>query len=226
MTGDPLSGPEPLARGAPAAAPASTAPASTAPASTGPASTGPASTGPASTGPASTGPASTGPASTGPASTGPASTGPAGADACIAPEAGTELILEQAFDGDSLYALRAAVAAHASEAGLSRNRADDVVIAVHELAANAVRHGAGRGQLRAWIAQKVLFCQVTDDGADIGASPGGDTAPGDGESRGAELHSDRGHGLWLVREVADQARLESGPRGTTATISFVLGPSR
>ncbi len=175
--------------------------------------------------PAHGAPAAAAPASTASVSPASVSTGPSGADAGTAPEARTELILEQAFDGDSLYALRAAVAAHASEAGLSRSRADDVVIAVHELAANAVRHGAGHGQLRAWIAQKVLFCQVTDDGADAGASPGGDTVPGDGASRGTELHSERGHGLWLVREVADQARLESGPRGTTATISFLLGPS-
>src|SRR5580704_16283973 len=51
------------------------------------------------------------------------------------------LILDQAFDEDSLYALRAAVAAHATQAGLAPGRADDLVIAVHELAANAVRHG-------------------------------------------------------------------------------------
>ena len=54
-------------------------------------------------------------------------------------------ILDQAFDAGSLYALRAAVAAHATQAGLAPGRADDLVIAVHELAANAVRHGAGHG---------------------------------------------------------------------------------
>ena len=32
-----------------------------------------------------------------------------------------------------------------------------------------------------------------------------------------------GHGLSLVRQVADQARLTSGPDGTLATISFALG---
>jgi hypothetical protein len=33
-----------------------------------------------------------------------------------------------------------------------------------------------------------------------------------------------GHGLWLVRHVADQAGLDSGPSGTIATVSFALGP--
>ena len=62
------------------------------------------------------------------------------------PRAGTP-VLDQAFDGDSLYALRAAVAAHAAEAGLPRQRVYNVVTAAHELAANAVRHGAGQVSL-------------------------------------------------------------------------------
>ena len=41
--------------------------------------------------------------------------------------------------------LRAAVAAHGSQAGLSDGRTRDLVLAVHELAANAVRHGRAGG---------------------------------------------------------------------------------
>src|SRR3984957_9795307 len=75
-------------------------------------------------------------------------------------------ILDQAFDAGSLYTLRAAVAAHATEAGLAPGRADDLVIAVHELAANAVRYGAGHGRLRIWRsdADQALLCEITDDG--------------------------------------------------------------
>src|SRR5215468_6017143 len=72
--------------------------------------------------------------------------------------------LDQAFDGDSLYALRATVAAHGSRAGLSDGRTRDLVLAVHELAANAVRHGAGQGRLRMWAAQDAVRCEVTDEG--------------------------------------------------------------
>ena len=67
-------------------------------------------------------------------------------------------VLEQGFDGDSLYALRAAVAAYAAEAGLPRQRVYDVVLAAHELAANAVRHGAGHGRLRLWADSQALYC--------------------------------------------------------------------
>ena len=73
-----------------------------------------------------------------------------GAD--VAAGDGESLALDQAFDGDSLYALRAAVAAHGSQAGLSEGQTRDLVLAVHELAANAVRHGAGQGRLRLWAA--------------------------------------------------------------------------
>ena len=51
--------------------------------------------------------------------------------------------LDQAFDSGTLYALRSAVQAHAFAAGMPERRADDVVIAIHELAAGRVvaRHG-------------------------------------------------------------------------------------
>jgi len=121
-------------------------------------------------------------------------------------------ILDQAFDADSLYALRAAVEAYATQAGLSPGRADDVVMAVHELAANAVRHGAGRGRLRVWTSDQALLCEISDDGI----SPPGST--GDA----TQWRIEPGHGLSLVRQVAHQASLSSGPSGTLATISFAL----
>jgi anti-anti-sigma factor len=152
-------------------------------------------------------------------------------------------ILEQAFDADSLYALRAAVAAHAAEAGLSPGRSDDLVIAVHELAANSVRHGAGHGRLRVWRADHSLLCEISDegvppaddaqppegaqppDGAGPQAQPGSGDGAGPGPDRDVAAHwrAEPGHGLSLVRQVADQASLTSGPDGTVATISFAIG---
>jgi anti-sigma regulatory factor (Ser/Thr protein kinase)/ABC-type transporter Mla MlaB component len=122
------------------------------------------------------------------------------------------LILDQAFDEDSLYALRATVAAHATQAGLAPGRSDDLVIAVHELAANAVRHGAGHGRLRVWKSDRALLCEISDDGIPQPAGTGDAT----------QWRTEPGHGLSLVRQVADQASLHSGPSGTLATISFAL----
>src|ERR1700753_4125006 len=86
------------------------------------------------------------------------------------------LLLEQDFDVSSLYSLRAAVAAHAARAGLTGNQLYDVVTGAHELAANAVRHGAGHGRLRLGRADGVLRCEVSDDGR----PPVPDSAQADG----------------------------------------------
>jgi anti-sigma regulatory factor (Ser/Thr protein kinase) len=124
-------------------------------------------------------------------------------------------LLEQAFDSDSLYALRAAVAAHAAAAGLSRARVYDVMAAAHELAANSVRHGAGRGRLRLWADGAFLYCQVSDDGP---------ARPGDQQPTGAAAwRREHGHGLWVVGEVADQFSIDHGSAGTTARAACALG---
>ena len=126
--------------------------------------------------------------------------------------------LDQLFDGDSLYAVRAAVAAHASGAGMPEGRIRDVVLAVHELAANAVRHGAGRGRVRLWITGDGIRCEVTDTGIPP-AGAGGDHLDV-GFRDAAQWPVEHGHGLWLVRQVADQASLESGAAGTVAAVTF------
>ena len=108
--------------------------------------------------------------------------------------------------------MRSAVAERATDAGLGTQRANDVVIAVHELAVNAVQHGPGRGRLRVWMRGADLVCQVTDDGA--GAA---------GEAREPGRPSWRiepGHGIWLVHRLADDAVMLTGPGGATATVSF------
>jgi two-component sensor histidine kinase len=90
---------------------------------------------------------------------------------------------------------------------------------VHELAANAVRHGAGHGRLRIWKSDRSLLCEISDDGVPQAADR-------DGHRRrapdAAQWRTEPGHGLSLVRQVADQTSLRSGPHGTLATISFAL----
>jgi anti-sigma regulatory factor (Ser/Thr protein kinase) len=151
-------------------------------------------------------------------------------------------ILDQDFDSDTLYALRSAVQAHADRIGLSENRINEVVLAVHELAANAIAHGGGRGRLRMWDLAGTLSCEVVDDGpASAGAVPGRSEAPdpwpatpgrseppdpwpavpGRSEAPDPWPAAD-GHGLWLVRQVADHLDLQSGPRGTRAVVTFAL----
>ena len=132
-------------------------------------------------------------------------------------------LLDQEFDSGTLYALRAAVQAHVGQVGLSEDRTDEVILAVHELAANAIAHGAGHGRRRMWDLAGALSCEVFDSGpADAGDPPGPSEAfgpPGPSEAADPWPAAD-GHGLWLVRQVADQLDLRSGPRGTRAIVTF------
>jgi anti-sigma regulatory factor (Ser/Thr protein kinase) len=118
-----------------------------------------------------------------------------------------------------LYALRATVAAHATQAGLPERLTGDIVLAVHELAANAVRHGAGHGRLLITEHDGAWHCRVTDDGtphpAPAAAGPGTQT-------QDPPWPSEEGHGLWMVHQVTDQLNMQTGPAGTTVTASFNL----
>jgi anti-sigma regulatory factor (Ser/Thr protein kinase) len=134
------------------------------------------------------------------------------------PDAAPEDLVDQEFDSGSLYALRAAVAAHATAAGLSQIQVYDVVAAVHELAANTVRHGAGNGRIRLWADDRFLYCQVSDDGP-----PGTDGNPTPA-SEPASWQTDQGHGLWLIRQVASDLTLSHYGSGTSATVRFVITP--
>ena len=129
---------------------------------------------------------------------------------------GGGLLLELEFAAGSLYLLRRAVAVRAAAAGMGEQSARDVVLAVNELASNAIRHGAGRGRLRMWDQDGAVCCQVEDAGrAPRGGQPGADAGPG-----AAGWPYVHGHGLWVVRQLADQMSAVSGPRGTCVTVWF------
>lgn len=113
------------------------------------------------------------------------------------------VVFDERFDASTLHLLRERVLACAAGVGLSDERAADVMLAVHELAANAVRHGAGAGRLLLRATSGVLRCQVSDAGPSTGAWP---VRPG--------------HGLWLLQQVADQFSVSSGPHGSHVTAVF------
>jgi anti-sigma regulatory factor (Ser/Thr protein kinase) len=112
-------------------------------------------------------------------------------------------LLDQGFNADTLHLLRERVGACAVAAGMAASRVPDIILAVHELAANAVRHGAGAGRLILRAAGGALSCQVTDTG------PAAESWP-----------VRQGHGLWIVREIADEIIVSSGPAGSRVTAVF------
>jgi anti-sigma regulatory factor (Ser/Thr protein kinase) len=142
-------------------------------------------------------------------------------------------MLDREFGTDALAGLRAAVLGCATACGMPEDRAIDVMLAVHELAANAVVHGPGHGRLRINVTACTLRCDVSDpgpachdgpaclDGLD-GRAPGGSGGQAPGAPSAAPWPVEQGHGLWLVHNAADHLRFTSGPHGSLITAEFTL----
>lgn len=101
------------------------------------------------------------------------------------------------------------------------------MLAVHELAANAVNHGPGAGRLRMWVAPGRLYCQLDDDGPATrarrdGAGQAGRRPVGSIGDQADPWPYRQGHGLWLVQAAADQMSALSGPGGSRMTVMFAL----
>ncbi len=139
-------------------------------------------------------------------------------DLAACDEAGLPPALDLLFDAGSLAALRRATQAHVTQAGMTADRSTDLVIALHELAANAVRHGAGSGRLQIWDHGGALRCHVDDDGPQAPVQ----RAAGADHNLAARWPCEPGHGLWLARQVADQMMLRSDHSGTRAVLVFTL----
>ena len=82
--------------------------------------------------------------------------------------------------------------------GLSRERVEEVVQAVHEVVANGMRHGAPPVAVRVWFPRGRVVCTVTDQGS-------GFDDPFAGYLRGAgDTLPDGRFGLWLARQFCDE----------------------
>lgn len=109
------------------------------------------------------------------------------------------------FTIDELRDARGIVDEEATAAGLDRTRVEDLMLAVSELAANAIRHGRGWGTLRVWRRSRRLICQV-EDGGTIRDPLVGRRAP---LPQGAG-----GIGLWAVNQLCDLVEVRSSDAGT------------
>jgi len=113
-------------------------------------------------------------------------------------------------DLDNLPAVRRFVAGHANRAGLTPERVADLTLAVNELAANAVEHGDGTGEIALWTEQDRLICQVTDRGHLSHPLAGRIPVPANSQSGG--------RGLLLINQLCDLVRVHTTPAGTTTHI--------
>ena len=114
------------------------------------------------------------------------------------------------FRADDLRHLRHAVAGWAVRAGLPGQRAADFVIAVHEIATNAIRHGSPVARLALQIAGTAAQAEVRDSGHWPPESPAA-TAP-----------AGLGMGLHVAHRVCDQVTIHRGTTGSTVTLQMNL----
>jgi anti-sigma regulatory factor (Ser/Thr protein kinase) len=123
-----------------------------------------------------------------------------------APEAEAE---ELAFGLAGLAGVRRHVAGVATAANLDERRSENLVIAVHEVAANSVRHGGGSGVLRTWWTELGAACEVSDAGFI--------TEPLAGRLRPPPAATG-GNGIWLANQLCDLVQVRSSPSGTTVRL--------
>jgi anti-sigma regulatory factor (Ser/Thr protein kinase) len=121
---------------------------------------------------------------------------------------------EQLVTSD-LAGLRAAVESEARRAGVAPARLPELLLAVHELAINALTHGGGDAVLRTWAEEHDFVCEFTDDGPGFDGRYYGYANPAPDD-----VH---GRGLWLVRQITDLVEMRSGPDGSRIRVRVRRG---
>ncbi len=108
-----------------------------------------------------------------------------------------------------LGAVRHLVAGRAEAAGLGVDTAEELVLAINELATNSVQYGGGGGTLRIWSEPGAFVCEVRDRGF-ISDPLVGRLAP--------PVEQLGGRGLWLVNQLCDLVQIRSAPSGTVVRV--------
>jgi anti-sigma regulatory factor (Ser/Thr protein kinase) len=113
---------------------------------------------------------------------------------------------------DDLGPLRRRLRSWGANCGLADQDTDDIVIAVDEIATNALEHGQPPACVRGWTTPDALFIQVDDQGRTcIPASTGYHRPSTDAR---------RGRGIWIARHLADVLTTHTGDTGTTVAMRF------
>jgi anti-sigma regulatory factor (Ser/Thr protein kinase) len=137
-------------------------------------------------------------------------------------------LLDVVFGWADFAKLRRLVAKQCAAAGLTGTRLDDFVLAVHEIAANAIVHAGAGGRLILRRVANGLRCLVCDtipkNAVSCPAPRSGDVlelCAGAGEP-GEPIGADSGRGLWLAATLADELSITSGPDSTIVALYMRL----
>ena len=109
------------------------------------------------------------------------------------------------FQGGELTLLRRIVARAAQASRLAELVAEDLTLAVHELATNSVLHGGGEGSVLLWDENDALVVEVRDRGRIEDPLVGRHLPDPLGEN---------GRGIWLANQLCDFVQVRSSRLGT------------
>ncbi|MEV0968398.1 ATP-binding protein [Microtetraspora glauca] len=129
------------------------------------------------------------------------------------PPSGPGAAKELTFSLDDLPDVREFAAVQARSQGMREDAVGDFVVALNEVATNAVTHGASEARLRLWGDRDGLVVDVHDEGRVWRPeSPPGRVAPPENATSGM--------GLWVARRLSTDIYVETGSNGTTVTMRF------
>jgi len=113
--------------------------------------------------------------------------------------------LQLTFGAWQLGEVREAVENVLAAAEYGATRAEDVVLAVNEIATNAVEHGANEARLYVWAGADGFICEVHDTGSLRDPLPG---------LQAPHPSDPRGRGVWIARQLCDSLHVWTDGRGT------------
>jgi len=113
-----------------------------------------------------------------------------------------------------LTELRQLASGHAARAGLRPDRGEDFVLAITEVASNALEHGTPPAAVCWWTTPTSVICQITDNGHFTQPLAGLLPPP---------ANQYRGRGLWIAHQLCDQ--LYVWPFPTTIQLHMDRTPS-
>jgi anti-sigma regulatory factor (Ser/Thr protein kinase) len=108
------------------------------------------------------------------------------------------------FGAWQLHEMRAEVQQALLDAGCQLDHAEDVVLAVNEVATNAVEHGATEAELFLWTGAE-LICEVHDRGVLSDPLPG---------LQAPHPSDPKGRGIWIARQLCDLLHVWGDASGT------------
>jgi anti-sigma regulatory factor (Ser/Thr protein kinase) len=122
------------------------------------------------------------------------------------------------LDLDDMRSMRRAITRVLADSPLDQDAAQDFVLAIDEIVANAAEHGVPPVDVRLWCARDRLLCSITDHGACFD-----DPLAGYGPAHGDMAVG--GMGLWLARRsVDDLVAAPARETGEGCTVRLVVHP--